>query len=95
MCLLSDIAALLTRMSIRPNFCTTSLTSVSTSASDDNVGDERRRLAVASHDLARDLVGAALVVVHHRDLGAFGREQLCGVLADVAAGAGDDRDLIL
>src|SRR4029079_19382151 len=43
----------------------------------------------------RDGLAARLVKVEDRNLGALGGEQPGDFLADIAAGAGDDRDLIL
>ena len=42
-----------------------------------------------------DPLAARPVEVDDRDLGALGGEQPGDLLADIAAGAGDDRDLIL
>ena len=45
--------------------------------------------------LGRDLLAAFAIHVDHRNARAFGGEQLADLLADVAAGAGDDGNLSL
>ncbi len=74
------------------------LTTASTSGGDvgflRHVGDAAERAAAGLLDCERDAVGAALVEIDHGDLGAFGRQNLCDVFADIAPGAGDDRHLI-
>ena len=60
-----------------------------------DVGDEQLGLAAGLPDRVHDALAARPVEVDDRDLGALGGEQLGDFLADVAAGAGDDRDLIL
>src|SRR5215472_9495656 len=60
-----------------------------------DVRDECRRLAAVADDFAGDLVAAPRIHVDHRDAGAVGGKHLGDLLADVAARAGDDRDLVL
>src|SRR5262249_35979363 len=59
-----------------------------------NFSHKASGVAVRLDDVFRNLVGAPLVVVDHGDLCAFRGEQLRRVFADIAAGTGDDRDLI-
>ena len=60
-----------------------------------DVGREQLGLAAGLPDRGRDPLAARLVQVDDRNLGALGGEQPGDLLADIAAGAGDDRDLIL
>jgi len=56
---------------------------------------EQLGLAAVLPDGGGDPLAARLVQVDDRNLGALGGEQPGDFLADIAAGAGDDRDLIL
>src|SRR5262249_36241099 len=60
-----------------------------------DIGHEHIGVAALGLDRIHGALAAPLVEVDHRDLGALGGEQLGDLLADVAASAGDDRDLIL
>ena len=60
-----------------------------------HVGDVELGVAARRLDRVDGALAARPVEIDHRDLGALGGEQLGDFLADIAAGAGDDRDLIL
>ena len=94
MVLLSEMAALLTRMSMRPNRVDDGLDHRRDIGLDPDIGDEGRRFAARGGDGSRDPVAAPLVEVDHRHPGAFGRQGFGDLLADVAPGAGDDRHLV-
>ena len=95
MVLLSEIATLLTRMSTWPKRPTTAFTMRGDVGAFRHVGGEQLGVAAGCLDRVDGALAARLVEVDDRDLGAFGGEQLGDLLADIAAGAGDDRDLIL
>src|SRR5215475_4525613 len=90
MFLLSEMAALLTRMSMRPHRETTAATTRAIWAS----AAISATNAAALRDLGRNPVAACLVGVDYRHLGARGGQRFRNLLADIAAGAGDDGDLI-
>ena len=60
-----------------------------------HVGHVKLGVAARGLDRVDGALAARPVEVDDRDLGALGGEQLGDLLADIAAGAGDDRDLIL
>ena len=60
-----------------------------------DVGHEQLGLTALRLDGVNGALPARPVEIDHRHLGALGGEQLGDFLADIAAGAGHDRDLIL
>src|SRR6516225_1283827 len=84
MCLLSEIATLLTRISMRPKRSTTALTTASTSLP----------LETSAVNSSASPPAPRPVDVHDRNLGALGGEQLGDLLADIASGPSHDRNLI-
>ena len=95
MVLLSEIATLLTRMSTLPKRADHGLDHGGHVGALRHVGGVELGVAALGLDRVDGALAARLVHVDDRDLGAFGGEQLGDLLADIAAGAGDDRDLIL
>ena len=84
--------ALLTRTSMRPNFSVTAATIVGHRFL---AGDVDPQADGAAAEFLRGGLGGLLVDVGDHDGGALGGEFLGDAAADAAAGAGDDRDLVV